>query len=89
MRADNADAIFVYASLVDKNGTVACLDNETEVEFSLTEGNSKIIGPSKVKVKGGIASILLQSTSLKPGKIKLTAKANKIIESAIDITTKN
>lgn len=87
MKADNADAIFVYASLLDKNGTVACLDNETEVEVSLIAGNAKIIGPSKVKVRGGIASILIQSTSLKPGKIKLVAKANKNIEGTIEITT--
>ncbi|MGY0036726.1 DUF4982 domain-containing protein [Pedobacter sp. NJ-S-72] len=84
MKADQADAIFVHASLVDKNGTVACLDNETEVEFSLT-GDAKIIGPSKVKVRGGIASILMQSTSLQPGEIHLTAKT-KNIESIIKIS---
>lgn len=87
MKADKVDAIFVYASLVDKNGTVACLDNETEVVFSVTAGDAKIIGPSKVKVRGGIASVLLQSASLKPGKIKLTAKAGKNIESMIEIIT--
>jgi len=86
MKADNADAIFVYASLVDKNGTVACLDNETEVAFSLT-GDAKIIGPSKVKVRGGIASILLQSKSCKPGKIKLVANTDGIKADSIEITT--
>lgn len=86
MRADQADAIFVYASLVDKNGTVACLDNQTEVQFSLTS-DAKILGPSKVTVKGGIASILVQSASLKPGKIKLVAKADKNMAGAIEITT--
>lgn len=86
LKADNADAIFVYASLIDKNGTVACLDNETEVQFSLT-GDAKIIGPSSVKVRGGIASTLLQSASLKAGKIKLIAKTNKNIQGLIEITT--
>jgi hypothetical protein len=57
------------------------------VEFFLTQGDAKIIGPSKVKVRGGIASILLQSASLQPGKIKLIAKANKNREGVIEITT--
>jgi beta-galactosidase len=89
MKADKADAIFVYASLVDKNGTVACLDNTTEVEFSVAEGGAKIVGPSKVKVRGGIASILLQSTTLKPGKIVLVAKANKNKGDTLEITTRD
>lgn len=87
LKADNADAIFVYASLVDKNGTTACLDNQTEVEFS-TKGDAKIIGLAKVKVRGGIAAILLQSTSLKPGKIKLTANTTGSVSgNDIEITT--
>lgn len=65
---------------------MACLDNETEVEFSVM-GDAKIIGPSTVQVRGGIASILLQSTSLKPGKINISAKTKDNIKSAIEITT--
>lgn len=84
LKADGADAIFVYASLVDKNGTVACLDNETEVEF-LLKGDAKVVGPSKVKVRGGIASILLQSVSHKSGKIKIYAKVSENITSSFEI----
>ena len=72
LKADGADAIFVYASLVDKSGTVACLDNQSAVSFSIT-GPGKIIGPSTVKVRGGIAAILVQSNSLLPGAVKINA----------------
>jgi len=74
LKADGADAVFVHASLIDKNGTISCLDNSTEVEFIVT-GDVVIVGPSIVKVRGGIASILVQSSSLKPGQIKILAKA--------------
>jgi len=73
LKADGADAIFIHASITDKNGTVACLDNSTEVEFIVT-GAAGIVGPTVVKARGGIASALVQSNSLKPGKINILAK---------------
>jgi beta-galactosidase len=77
-KADNSDAVFVYASLVDKNGTVACLDNNSEVVFSVT-GGAKIVGPLNVKVRGGIATILLQSNTLTPGDVFITAQSKELI----------
>ncbi len=82
-KADKADAIFVYASLVDKNGTVACLDNSSEVDFSIM-GGAKIIGPSKVKVRAGIATLLLQSDTLTPEVVVVTAKS-KVFSNALKI----
>ena len=77
LKADKADAIFVYATLVDKNNTVECLDNETEIIFSVS-GGVKITGPSKVKVRGGIASVLLQSATVVPDKVELFAEAKNM-----------
>jgi len=76
LKADGADAIFVYASLVDKNGTVACLDNESTVDLSIA-GSAKIIGPLVVKVRGGIASFLVRANN-KAGLITLNAAAEKL-----------
>ncbi|NWJ51984.1 MAG: DUF4982 domain-containing protein [Bacteroidetes bacterium] len=76
-KADKADAVFVYASLIDKNGTVACLDNSTDLEFSVT-GGAKIIGPSNVKVRAGIATILLQSDTLKPCEVTIVVKSKAL-----------
>jgi len=71
--ADGADAVFVYASLVDAKGSISCLDNSSLVEFAVS-GGAKIIGPSKVKVRGGIATVLVQSNSLTPSVVSVTAK---------------
>lgn len=79
LKADAADAIFVHAAIIDKNGTILCLDNETEIKFSI-KGDAEIIGPKKITSRGGIASILLQSNSLKPGKIEILAQANKLAD---------
>ena len=73
LKADGADAVFVHGLISDKNGTVCCLDNTTQVEFHVT-GNAQLIGPTVVKCRGGIASILIQSNSLHPGKIQISAK---------------
>jgi beta-galactosidase len=86
LKADGTDAIFVYASLVDKNGTVACLNNESTVNFFIT-GRAKIIGPSRVKVRGGIATILVQSGSLVPGTIKIDATAQKKLAGSTTIVS--
>lgn len=86
LKADGADAVFVYASIIDKNGTISCLDNSTEVEFSVT-GDAKIVGPSIVKVRGGIAAILVQSASLKASKILITAQAKELKKGTISLIT--
>jgi len=74
LKADGADVLFVHAALTDKNGTITCLDNTSEVEFFVI-GDAEIVGPSVVKARGGIASVLVKSSSLKPGQIKVSAKA--------------
>jgi beta-galactosidase len=76
LRADRADAVFVYASLVDAKGSIACFDNSSEVEFT-TKSGAQIVGPSKVKVRGGIATVLVQSSTLIPGDVSVTAKTNE------------
>jgi beta-galactosidase len=84
LKADGTDALFVHASLTDKNGTVSCLDNTTEVEFFVT-GDAIIVGPSIIKARGGIASALIQSNSLKPGEIKVLAKTKGLEDGALII----
>lgn len=79
--ANAADAVFVYANLVDKNGTIACLDNETKVTFTI-EGEAMFPGPAEAVVRGGIASMLVRSTNT-PGKITVKASAGKFGEAEI------
>ena len=85
LTADGADAIFVHAQITDSNGTIMCLDNKTEVQFSIS-GDGKIIGPDTVTVRGGIASILVRADS-KPGSIIINSKAIKLKGASIIIKT--
>jgi len=73
LTANGADAVFIRAQVVDNNGTIICLDNDTEVKFTV-KGNGKIISPAITKVRGGIASILLRADNI-PGVITITATA--------------
>jgi beta-galactosidase len=86
LKADGADVVFVHASLIDKNGTVSCLDNSTEVEFSVS-GGAYIVSPAVVKARGGIATILVQSNSLKSGKIFISAKVKELKEVTMFLIT--
>jgi len=72
--AEEPDAVFVHASIVDQNRVVSCLDNSTKVDFFVT-GDAEIPGATSVKARGGIASILLRSYPGKHRKIKITARA--------------
>lgn len=57
----NDDLIFIYASILDENGTV--LTNiDDKIEFNL-EGNAKFIGENPVKLEAGVATILLKTNS--------------------------
>jgi len=68
------DVIFVYAEIIDRNGTVVPV-NDLEVQFSL-EGNAELISPTYIKIEAGIASALLRIGD-KSGLIRITASAGK------------
>jgi len=52
------DVLFVYASIIDQNGTVVP-DAESEVFFEV-EGDAELIGYNPIKAEAGIATILLK-----------------------------
>jgi beta-galactosidase len=81
--ADGADAVFVRAQIVDNKGTVMCLDNETKVLFTIS-GSGKIIGPNTVKVRGGIASILVRANN-EAGVIIINATSKKLENAGIHL----
>ena len=75
LQADGSDAVVVVAAIADKNGHIKRLNNDY-VKFRV-EGEGRILGGADVlanpaPVKWGTAPVLVQST-LKPGKIKVTA----------------
>jgi beta-galactosidase len=84
--ADGADVVFVRAQIVDNKGTVMCLDNETRVHFTIS-GNGKILGPNTVKVRGGIASILVRANN-EAGVIIINAASGKLKGAGLKVLSK-
>lgn len=75
LEADGSDFVTVVAAVADKNGNIKRLNNYS-IKFHI-EGEGRILGDANVMgnpvpVRWGTAPILVQST-LKPGKIKITA----------------
>lgn len=75
LEADGSDFVTVVAGVADKNGNIKRLNNYS-IKFHI-EGEGRILGnadvmANPVPVRWGTAPILVQST-LKPGKIKITA----------------
>lgn len=75
LKADGSDAVVVVAAIADRNGNIKRLNNDY-IKFSI-EGEGRILGGANTlanpaPVKWGTAPVLVQST-LKPGKIKVTA----------------
>lgn len=75
LKADGSDAVVVVAAIADRNGNIKRLNNDY-IKFSI-EGEGRILGGANIlanpaPVKWGTSPVLVQST-LKPGKIKVTA----------------
>jgi beta-galactosidase len=78
------DEVFVYAKIVDKNGTVIPTATN-EVSFALTEGNAALIGANPIKAEAGIATIILKTKNLK-SLIKITAKAENLEAGSLSVS---
>jgi beta-galactosidase len=86
LRADGADVVFVYATLVDSAGTQVFSADST-VHFSV-RGDAVLVGDNPVKAEAGIASILLKA-GLSPGKVMVTASARGVAEAEIMTQTRH
>jgi beta-galactosidase len=77
LEAGKNDVVFVYAAIADKNGNI--LPKATnKVKFTV-EGDATIIGPPEINAEAGIATILVKAGET-PGKIKITATANGLVQ---------
>jgi beta-galactosidase len=84
LRADGADALFVYAEVVDAKGELVP-DANPAVRFQ-TEGPGSLVTPDTMPAEAGIASALLRAGT-KPGKVTLTAAADGLPPSRLSLTT--
>jgi len=82
LQAGRNDAVFVYAYVTDKNGTV--MPNASNaIKFSVN-GSAAIIGDTNVTAEAGISSILLKAGD-RPGIINITATAADLKTGALSI----
>jgi beta-galactosidase len=79
LKADNADVIFVYATLIDSTGNPVHTADSL-VEFTV-RGNAELIGNNPVRAEAGTASILLRSAN--PGRIMIKASAAGMSEAEL------
>jgi len=68
--ADGEDMFFVYANIVDQNGTIVPAFSGW-IDFEV-EGAAKLVSPSRVQAEAGIASAIVH-VGQKPGKIMVKA----------------
>lgn len=78
------DMVFVYAKIVDANGTIIPTASN-EVTFTLAEGNASLIGENPVKAEAGIATIVLKTNDLKKN-IKLIAQSLNLQSGTISVS---
>lgn len=84
--ANEEDLFFVYASIVDKNGTIV-RDLVKEVSFQVT-GSGILISPEKVETEAGTAVALIRTTD-KPGQIVIQAETEGLKEAVTSINCIN
>ncbi len=73
--AAGGDLVFVYARVVDANGTVVP-GAAVPVTFS-AEGDARLIGDNPIVAEAGIATVLLKSGT-KPGVVRIRASAEAL-----------
>lgn len=84
LKADGADAVFVYATVCDAKGNPV-FASDASIQFSV-KGNGKPIGQNPIKAEAGIATILLRASAI-PGNITVEARAEGLVPAKINITT--
>lgn len=82
LKADGADKVFVYATIVDSNGA-PCYGSSATLHFTVS-GNGQLVGAPAVQAEAGIATVLLQSTT-KAGLINITVTGEGLKSRAITI----
>jgi beta-galactosidase len=85
IKAGCNDVVFLYATIMDANGTVVPYAS-SPVTFSIA-GDAMLIGDNPVNAEAGIATILLRAGS-KKGVVSITASSPGIADKKMDITIK-
>ena len=73
LAADGVDAVFVRATVCDADGNLVP-DATNSVSFKVS-GAAQFISPSVVRAEAGVATVLIRSGGLAPGKVLIHATA--------------
>jgi len=84
LKADGADVVFIYATICDAKG-YQVFGSDASIQFSV-QGNGELIGQNPIHAEAGIATILLQASSI-PGSITIEAKAEGLVPAKLNLTT--
>ncbi|SNC65935.1 beta-galactosidase [Hymenobacter gelipurpurascens] len=82
LTAGRQDAVFVYATVVDAQGTPVP-DATSAIQFAAT-GNAELLGDNPVKAEAGIATTLLRAGST-PGAVSVTATASGLPDAKLEL----
>jgi beta-galactosidase len=82
--ANGSESIFVYASILDNNGTLVPSASNS-VTFSVT-GPASLVGPAVVKAEAGVAAALVRVTDV-PGLIMISASARNLASGSASFTS--
>ncbi|MFI3315573.1 MAG: DUF4982 domain-containing protein, partial [Rikenellaceae bacterium] len=79
-KAQKEDVLIIYVSLIDKNGTLNVLDNETKIELTVLSGG-RVVGAESMSLEAGIASFIVQTNDASKLKLLATGGGFKSIKS--------
>lgn len=79
------DIVFVYASVMDENGTVVPDDNRP-VKFSI-EGSAELVGTNPIEAEAGIATIILKAGDT-PGNLVIKAETEGLKPGSMSVEMK-
>jgi beta-galactosidase len=85
LKAGQNDVVFVYADIVDANGTIV-YDAADPVQCTI-QGDAVIVGDQTRAAEAGTATFLVKAGS-KPGVITITAKARELKSANLILTSK-
>lgn len=84
LKADDADVVFVYATVCDAKGNPVN-DSNANIRFTVNEGGT-FIGQNPVKAEAGVATILLKASG-KQLSLKIEAKADALLPASMILKT--
>lgn len=77
------DVVFVYASVVDANGTIVS-DAVNLIEFSLEGEKAALVGQNPIAAEAGIATIIVRTQDLKKP-IKIVAQSSQLKGATLEL----